>query len=144
MKPDEEIARPVRVRSALAMTASVLLFTGMVVGGKGWWDSVDRDYRANRLYRPLPLRTEVFTTNGQPVLRLRVDTSDGPRQWSPLVPDHGKLMHLFLIRAEEPDTFAHLHPVQRAGLTFETALPPLPPGRYSVIADVTHEPKSRS
>lgn len=139
LKPDEEIARPVRVRSALAMTASALLFTGMVVGGKAWWDKVDGDYRANRLYRPWPMHAEVFTTNGQPVLRLRLDAGNDQRQWSPLVPDHGKLMHLFLIRAEEPDTFAHLHPVQRGKPVFETALPPLPPGRYTVIADVTHE-----
>jgi hypothetical protein len=139
LPPGEEISRPVRLRSTLAKIASTLLFTGMVVGGKAWWDKVDRDYRTNRLYRPWPMRAEVFTTNSLPVLRLRVDTASGPRQWTPLAPDHGKLMHLFLIRAEEPDTFAHLHPVQRAGLTFETALPPLPPGRYAVIADVTHE-----
>ena len=125
LPPDEEIARPVRVRATLAMIASTLLFTGMVVGGKAWWDSVDRDFRTNRLYRPLPVLTEVFTTNGQPVLRLRVDTSGGGmRHWTPLAPDHGKLMHLFLIRDEEPDTFAHLHPVQRNATTFETALPP--------------------
>ncbi len=140
LKPEEEIAGPVRIRSTLAMIASTMLFTGMVVGGKSWWDSVDRDFRTNRLYRPLPVLTEVFTTNGQPVLRLRVDTSGaGMRHWTPLAPDHGKLMHLFLIRDEEPDTFAHLHPVQRNATTFEAALPPLPPGRYSVIADVSHE-----
>lgn len=139
LPPGGEIARSVRVRSALAMVASTLLFTGMVAGGKAWWDKVDRDYRTNRLYRPWPMRAEVATTNGLSVLRLRVDTANGPRQWAPLQPDHGKLMHLFLIRAEEPDTFAHLHPAPRGGLTFETALPPLPPGRYSIIADVTHE-----
>ncbi|MBI5800446.1 MAG: hypothetical protein HZA92_06920 [Verrucomicrobia bacterium] len=140
LKPEEEIARPVRLRATLAMIASTLLFTGMVVGGKAWWDSVDRDFRNNRLYRPLPLGATVFVTNGLPILRLEVDTRDGgQRHWTPLVPDHGKLMHLFLIRDEEPDTFAHLHPAQRNATTFETALPPLPPGRYSVIADVTHE-----
>lgn len=140
LPPGEEIARPVRVRSAVAMTASALLFTSMIVGGKTWWDTVDRDYRNNRLYRPLPLDATVRITNGLPVLRLEVDTRDGgQRHWTPLVPDHGKLMHLFLIRDEAPDTFAHLHPIQRAGRVFEAALPPLPPGRYSVIADVTHE-----
>ena len=140
LPPGEEIARPVRIRSTLAMVASALLFTGMVVGGKGWWDAVDRDYRNNRLYRPLPLDATVHVTNGLPVLRLAVDTRDGgQRHWTPLQPDHGKLMHLFLIRDEAPDTFAHLHPIQRAGRVFEAAIPPLPPGRYSLIADVTHE-----
>jgi len=140
LPPGEEIARPVRIRSTLAMVASALLFTGMVVGGKGWWDAVDRDYRNNRLYRPLPLDATVLVTNGLPVLRLAVDTRDGgQRHWTPLQPDHGKLMHLFLIRDEAPDTFAHLHPIQRAPRVFEAAIPPLPPGRYSLIADVTHE-----
>ncbi|NBV22650.1 MAG: hypothetical protein EBS05_12135 [Proteobacteria bacterium] len=140
LKPGEEITRPVRIRSGLAMAASVLLFVGMIVGGKTWWDAVDGSYRSRRLYRPLPVTTEVFTTNSQPVLRLHVDTRDGgQRFWTPLALDHGKLMHLFLIRTEEPDTFAHLHPVQRDATTFEAALPPLPPGRYSVIADVTLE-----
>ncbi|MEQ2009960.1 MAG: hypothetical protein ABMA26_24505 [Limisphaerales bacterium] len=140
LPPGEEIVRPVRIRSVLAMTASGLLFTGMVAGGKSWWDAVDRDYRNNRLYRPLPLDATVRVTNGLPVLRLEVDTRDGgQRHWTPLVPDHGKLMHLFLIRDESPDTFAHLHPIQRASRVFEAVLPPLPPGRYSIIADVTHE-----
>lgn len=140
LPPGEEIARPVRIRSAFAMIASALLFTGMLVGGKVWWNSVDRDYRSNRLYRPLPLNATVRVTNGIPVLRLEVDTRDGgQRHWTPLQPDHGKLMHLFLIRDEAPDTFAHLHPIQRGERVFEAALPPLPPGRYSVIADVTHE-----
>ncbi|MEN9574458.1 MAG: hypothetical protein RL514_2313 [Verrucomicrobiota bacterium] len=140
LRPEEAIARPVRMRATWAMVASGLLFSSMVVGGKVWWDSVDGHYRNNRLYRPLPATTEVFTTNAQPVLRLRVDTrGNGQRYWTPLTPDHGKLMHLFLIRDEEPDTFAHLHPMQRDATTFETTLPPLPPGRYSVIAEVAHE-----
>lgn len=139
LPPGEPIARPVRIRSALAMAASVLLFIAMILGGKHWWDRVDRDYRANRLYRPWPMRAEVTSTNGLAMLSLRVDSGGDPRQWSPLVPDHGKLMHLFLIRAGEPDTFAHLHPAQRNGGTFETVLPPLPPGRYTVIADITQE-----
>ncbi|GDY22414.1 hypothetical protein LBMAG56_37610 [Verrucomicrobiota bacterium] len=140
LEPGAPVSSRVRRRSLLAMTGSALLFSGMVVGGKAWWDAVDRDYRSNRLYRPLPVTTDVRVTNGVPVLRLRVDLGGGgQRYWTPLQADHGKLMHLFLIRDEEPDTFAHLHPVQRNSTTFETAVPPLPAGRYSVIADVTHE-----
>lgn len=140
LEPGAPVSSPVRRRSLLAMTGSALLFSGMVVGGKAWWDAVDRDYRSNRLYRPLPVTTDVRVTNGVPILRLRVDLSGGSqRYWTPLQADHGKLMHLFLIRDEEPDTFAHLHPLQRNSTTFETAVPPLPAGRYSVIADVTHE-----
>src|SRR6185295_2291449 len=70
---------------------------------------------------------------------LKVDASERRGQWTPLIPDHGKMMHLFLIRVEEPGSFAHLHATQRNGAEFEVPLPPLPAGQYHVYADVTHE-----
>src|SRR5205814_371417 len=74
----------------------------------------------------------------QPVVKLTVDVADRRGQWAPLVPDHGKLMHLFLV-AEREKAFAHLHPLQRTAAEFEAPLPPLPAGPYHVYADVTHE-----
>jgi hypothetical protein len=56
----------------------------------------------------------------------------------PLIPDHGTLMHMFLI-AEGREGFAHLHPSTSDSVSFLAALPPLPAGRYRVFADVTHE-----
>lgn len=55
------------------------------------------------------------------------------------MPDHGKLMHLFLIREPELDAFAHLHPVMKDPDNFLVALPSLPAGTYRVYADVIHE-----
>jgi hypothetical protein len=55
------------------------------------------------------------------------------------MPDHGKLAHLFLARADSLDAFAHLHPTMPASTTFTTPLPQLPAGRYRVFADVVHE-----
>lgn len=66
-------------------------------------------------------------------------TNKGSTSWSPLVPDHGKLMHMFLVREPAMDVFAHLHPVRRESRQFDVALPPLPAGNYHVYADVTHE-----
>src|SRR5213076_3106309 len=60
-------------------------------------------------------------------------------QWTPLIPDHGKMMHLFLVRDGEPGAFAHLHPARRSAVEYEVPLPPLPAGAYHVYADVTHE-----
>ena len=53
-----------------------------------------------------------------------------------LVPDHGYLMHLFLIRTPGMDRFYHLHPRQVAGFDFVDDLPPLPAGHYQVFADI--------
>ncbi|HKQ36874.1 MAG TPA: hypothetical protein VJ063_02280, partial [Verrucomicrobiae bacterium] len=61
------------------------------------------------------------------------------RKSAPLISDHGKLMHLFLVRQPDADAFAHLHPIQRKSKNFEAALPPLPPGNYQLYADVTYE-----
>jgi hypothetical protein len=107
---------------ALAAVALSLL----VFGGKKWWDFEDRNYRNNSLYKPLPVSAQVRTERGQHVLKLTVDASERRGQWTPLIPDHGKMMHLFLIHDMEPRAFAHLHP-------------PLPAGSYHLYADVTHE-----
>ena len=56
-----------------------------------------------------------------------------------LIPDHGKLMHLFLVRDGSRDAFAHLHPIRKKDYTFEVALPPLPEGRYDIFCDLTFE-----
>ena len=57
----------------------------------------------------------------------------------PLVPDHGKLMHLFVIDTATMTSFAHLHPLFNDTATFATAVPPLVPGVYRLFGDVTFE-----
>jgi hypothetical protein len=125
-------------------TVGAGLLLGLALwGGKSWWDIVDRDYRNNRMFQPVPVLATVHGTADSPFLRLTVDEKRAGRNWGPLVPDHGKLMHLFLARetiaGADPDAFAHLHPVRRSSARFESALPALPAGRYRVFADVTDE-----
>jgi hypothetical protein len=53
-----------------------------------------------------------------------------------VIPDHGHLMHLFLLRVPELDAMWHLHPDPIAGDGFVADLPDMPAGRYQVFADV--------
>lgn len=124
--------RLLRARMVAAL-AGVLLAV-ILIGGKRWWDSVEAAER-ERLYRPFAVEASV--KDGILALDIRDARS---REWSPLIPDHGKLMHLFLVREPGLDAFAHLHPVPRGSQErFEAALPPLPAGRYRVYGDVVHE-----
>lgn len=129
-----------RRRSRLSMAVAAVVFALLLGAGRAWWNKEDANYRNNRLFKPQPVSATVRREGAQNILRLAVERSDYRRAgWAPLIPDHGKMMHLFLIREAGLDAFAHIHPVQRDRWTFEVALPQLPPGSYLVYADVTHE-----
>src|SRR5207253_10924971 len=57
----------------------------------------------------------------------------------PLIPDHGKLMHLFVIGGPNNIAFVHLHPVTQDSVTFTSLLPTLPAGTYRASGDIVHE-----
>jgi hypothetical protein len=118
------------------VAATAIFLVLVVAGGKRWWDGVDAEARA-RLDRPFA--TAASVRPGQ-ILRLTVaDPRWQDPEVSTLVPDHGKLMHLFLIREPGLDAFAHLHPVRRGTSSFEAPLPALPAGHYRLYADVVRE-----
>ena len=125
-------------RARFAAPLAALLLAAGVAGGKLRWDTMDRNL-GNALYKPLPVLVSIDEAADPPLLRLApVDT--GPESaWDTLVTDHGKLMHMFLIRTPELDAFAHLHPVRRDAQRFEAVLPPLPSGSYELYAELTHE-----
>jgi hypothetical protein len=120
------------------MLLAATLAVSLLWLGKQWWDAEERDYQSNRLYQALETRAVIRTEAGQSVLRLEL-ADEKFHRGPPLVPDHGKLMHLFLIREPGMDAFAHLHPEKLDWKNFQTALPSLPAGDYRIYADVTYE-----
>jgi hypothetical protein len=121
----------------VAVVATLVISTVLVLG-KNWWDAEAGDYRNNRLYKPVEAKATVRVENGARILKI-VRTVEPGKRTGPLVPEHGKLMHLFLVRDSSMDVFAHLHPVKLDYKTFEAPLPELPAGDYRVYADVTYE-----
>ena len=128
-------------RARVAMGIATVVLALALLGGRAWWNGVDAAYRSG-LYQPLRATATVRTAGTASVLRLAIDDTswtNPKRQWTPLVPDHGHLMHLFLVRDSTLDAFAHLHPLPLDSITFESDLPSLEAGRYRVYADIVHE-----
>jgi hypothetical protein len=120
--------------------------------GLAWWRTEARFYRS-LVYRPLDLgatlspdRRLVLTIAAAP----EPDPSAGRpsaarRRRSPvlqgvddLMPDHGHLMHLFMVRLPAADAILHLHPERIGAGRFSQELPVAPAGRYRIFADVVH------
>jgi hypothetical protein len=144
LAPGETPDRGRSRRARFAMGGGAVVLLALLAGGKAWWNAEDRGYRRG-LDRRWGAAAEVVAGPGGPLLRFTIaDSVWRGRSWrdrasTPLIPDHGKLMHLFLVKEDDAGAFAHLHPVSTDSAAFEAPLPPLPAGRYRAFADVTHE-----
>jgi len=136
-----------RTRARLATAGAVAGTVLILWGGNVWWEAEAASYRAFVRYRPFETTTSVFNRDGVPTMALGIrderwnGSPAASNRYNSLMPDHGKLMHMFLVREDGLGGFAHLHPVARsaAALDFDAALPPLPSGRYRVYGDIVHE-----
>jgi hypothetical protein len=131
VEPGRPMPAAGRKRARLVGIIFVPVMAIILLAGARWWQAVDESYR-QRMYRPYVARASVLREAGKPVLRLEAALD-------PLIPDHGKLMHLFVIDSARMMSFAHLHPSLVDSSTFAAVLPPLPPGTYRLYGDVTFE-----
>ena len=127
----------------IAMAVAGALVVTMLALGNWWWNALAADLKQNTLYSAPPLRVS-FDGTDQLVLRMGEDVWHKSRQdqWSmSLIPDHGHLMHAFLIRVPALDRYYHLHPEhvhpeQAADGSFILKLPTIPSGKYKIFADI--------
>ncbi|MCF0074800.1 hypothetical protein LZD49_30215 [Dyadobacter sp. CY261] len=140
LKPGQALSAAQKWKRWINMGIATVVCSLILYGGSSWWDSWAAEYK-QWLYKPLSAKTAVVETDSQRVFQLKIDTTnwDGRAKGSmlsTLIPDHGKLMHTFLVRIPGLDAFAHVHPDRKDSLTFQAALPDLPAGKYLVYSDI--------
>ena len=136
-----------RRRARIAMGLTAVLLGLALWGGSKWWSAEASTYGTFVVYRPFASQAAIAQSLGSQRLTLSIRDPrwDGKpvalSRYNALLPDHGKLMHLFMVREPSLDTLAHLHPVPRtpAALDFDVDVPRLPPGPYRMYADIVHE-----
>lgn len=140
LKPGQVLTAAQKKKRWINMGIATAICSLILYGGSSWWDSWAAEYK-QWLYKPLKANASVIETDSQRVFQLKIDTTKWDRRFkgsmlSNLVPDHGKIMHTFLLRTPGMDAFAHIHPDRKDTLTFEAALPDLPAGKYLVYSDI--------
>ena len=159
--PGDAVPARNKRRARIAMCVATAVVALLLIGGNAWWNSEAVAKTRSMIYAAPSL--DVRLEDGRRVMKLEMRQS----RWhstrpetvmTELIPDHGHLMHLFLIREPGLDAFFHLHPkmvsatnpkledgspfgvdarVAPVTNTFEVALPAaIPAGRYQVYADV--------
>ena len=151
LPPGEEPDPRRRWKARGAMAASAALVALALFGGSRWWNL--EDSRFNRsIFKPLTVSAAIASNGSGKALDLRISDSvwmmrndtawlrtDSASRWTPLLPDHGKLIHVFMIREPDLLAFAHLHPSTTDTVSFSSMLPALPAGSYRVYGDIVHE-----
>ena len=153
--PGEEAA-PKQKKSARALMVIAAAFLILVVLAANRWWGAEAKVNANLNYKVPQLQA----TLAGDLLRVKLDNPNSLEKTidpdilarlnragfkipdaitlDDLIPDHGHIMHLFLVRTPEMTSFWHLHPDPAGHDEFSVSLPSLPAGHYAIYADIVH------
>jgi hypothetical protein len=122
----------------IVMAIALIVVVSVLYGSRAWWRAEAASFQHNvNLFKPPAAAAALQDGN---LLVIRAVGQD--ERWSTkvkmeeVIPDHGHLMHLFLISTPGMERMWHLHPERIEGGAFGEKLPAMPAGQYQVFADV--------
>lgn len=133
-----------RRRAKIVMVVTLIVAGGILYLSRAWWNVEAATYERNiDLLKPPQAETKLVDGNRlviRPAGQLMVPIAGASRmarevKMEEVIPDHGHLMHLFLIGMPAMDHMWHLHP-DREGGEFAQRLPAMPAGHYQIFADI--------
>ena len=127
---------PLMRRARWVMAATTVFVLAIAALGGLWWKSEASSYDTH-IFKPLQM-TATLESGDRMMLHL---TDPGWMRWrkvDDLVPDHGHLMHLYMIALPQMDRVWHLHPERVDAGLFAKDLPPMAAGRYALYGDIVH------
>ncbi len=144
--PPGEAPQPAnKRRSRIVMAAALMVVFAILYTGRVWWTVEASTYERN-VDLLKPPRAEATLVGGnrlvvRPAAPLMVPVAGRfllPKEirMDEVLPDHGHVMHLFLISMPGLDRLWHLHPDFSGGNSFTEMLPAMPAGEYKIFADI--------
>lgn len=143
--PGEVPQGPNRRRSRIVMALAMVVVLIIVYRQRATWSVEAATYERNvDLLKPPRAETTLLDGNrlmvrpAGPLMVPLVGQSQSASavKMDELIPDHGHVMHLFLIRLPGMEKMWHLHPDLVDGGAFVQRLPAMPAGQYQVFADI--------
>jgi hypothetical protein len=138
LEPGEQPSPKQKRGARLAMLGTLVGVIGILTLGRWWWTDTASAKATIMIYQPPKLQVSLAPDG-------KMELLIGESNWhirrpetvmTALIPDHGHLMHLFLIRAPQMDKFYHLHPDQTSVQIFDDDLPSMAAGHYKIFADI--------
>jgi hypothetical protein len=134
-----------RRRSRIVMVI-VLIAAGVILYlNRAWWDKAAATYQRDvDLLQPPRAETTLLDGNrlvirpASPLMVPEAGAGGEAREvkMEDVIPDHGHLMHLFLISVPGMERMWHLHPNRTESGVFAERLQAMPQGQYQLFADI--------
>jgi len=128
-------------KARIAMFGASALLLIVICLGNAWWKVDARNSQTQTWSSNSPNALATLRPDGRLLLRVQGQGDLWATYIKPekFIPDHGHLMHLFLIRLPYMDRMYHLHPERIEGGSFLEDLPTVFAGKYQIFADIVDD-----